>query len=150
MQPQDLYYEVQMGADIKDFLFYLHAKNTGEVMLRDTDKLEALPTLLMSAIPPHSAIVTILPHQLYLDWEGRQCLKLDDLLADTVDLVDEAVNRFYDCTGTYPDEIVLCPSRYILLQFGHFCPVGGILIPFVRDFVFPIDYDVIVRRRYVL
>jgi len=146
MQPQDLYNEVRLGHDIKDFLLYLHGRNSGELMLRDTDKVEAMPTLLMSAIPPHSAIVTILPHQLYTDGEGRQCLRLDDLMADTVDLVDEAVNRFYDLTGHYPDEIVPCPSRYILLKFGHFCPVGNVLIPFSKDFVFPIDYDIIVRR----
>lgn len=129
----------------------MHHRNTGELEALDpidTEKLEAMPTLLLASSKP--SIASILPHQLYLDEEDRQCLKLDDLTADTVDLVEEAVTRFCRYTGYYPDEIVLCPSRYILLQFGQYCPIGGINIPFVRDFVFPIDYDVIVRRQYVL
>lgn len=147
MNPQDLYQEVRLGADIKDVLLYLHSRNTGELpVLKDTDKVVAMPTLLMSAISAPS-IASVLPHQLYRDGEGRQCLKLDDLMGDTTDLVEEAVSRFRKSTGVYPDEIVLCPSRFILLQHGHFCPMGGILIPFSRDFAFPIDYDVVVRRR---
>jgi hypothetical protein len=147
--PQDLYAEVRAGGDIKSFLLNLHRRNTGELealdpIVKDTDKM---PTVLVPSIAPSRSIATILPHQSYIDAEGYQCLKLDHLTADTIDLVSEAVTRFRTETGYYPDEIVPCPSRYILLKFGHFCPCIGVLIPFSNDFVFPIDYDVIVRRR---
>ena len=149
-QPQDLYQEVRAGGDIKSFLLDLHRRNTGELPVIDTEKLEAvdemavLPTVLTPAISKFS-IVSTLPHQFYFE-EGYQILKLDDLMADTIDLVSEAVRRFCRFTGYYPDEIILCPSRYVLLKFGHFCLTNGVLIPFSRDFTFPIDYDVLVRR----
>jgi hypothetical protein len=150
-QPQDLYQEVRAGGDIKSFLLNLHRRNTGELEaldppLKDTDKIAAMPTVLVPAIAPSRSIATILPHQLYVD-EDVWHLKMDHLTADTIDLVSEAVTRFRRDTGYYPDEIIPCPSRYILLKFGHFCPCIGVLIPFSNDFVFPIDYDVVVRRR---
>jgi len=149
MNPQDLFQEVRAGGDIKSFLLSLHRRNTGELEAIDpidTDKLAAMPTVLVPSIAPSRSIATILPHQLYID-EGAYHLKMDHLTADTIDLVSEAVTRFRRATGYYPDEIIPCPSRYILLKFGHFCPCIGVLIPFSRDFVFPVDYDVVVRRR---
>lgn len=150
-QPQDLYQEVVAGGDIKSFLLNLHRRNTGELealdpIVKDTDKLAAMPTVLVPAVAPSRSIVTILPHQLYTE-NGYQVLKLDHLTVDTIDLVSEAVMRFRAETGCYPNEIVPCPSRFVLLKFGHFCPCIGVLIPFSNDFVFPIDYDVVVRRR---
>lgn len=115
----------------------------------DTEKTVAISrTVAMPVVRPSIAVT--LPHRLYVDQERRQYLALSHLIADTLDLVTEAVRRFCKCTGHYPDEIVPCPSRYILLKYGYFCPVGGVLIPFSKDFVFPIDYDVIVRSRYVI
>jgi hypothetical protein len=151
-QPQDLYQEVRAGGDIKSFLLNLHRRNTGELealdpIMIDTDKIVAMPTVLVPSIAPARSIAAILPHQFYVDAERHQVLKLDDLMADTLDLVSEAVTRFRTETGAYPDEIIPCPSRFLLLQFGHFCPTIGVLIPFTRDFIFPIDYDVIVRGR---
>lgn len=153
MHPQDLYQEVRAGGDIKSFLLNLHRHNTGELPVINTEKLEAfdqasnLPTVIVPAIVRARSIAPILPHQSYVDENGYQCLRLDHLTADTVDLVSEAVTRFRAEIGYYPDEIILCPSRYVLLKFDHFSPTNGILIPFSRDFIFPIDYDVLVRRR---
>src|SRR5579872_834531 len=150
-QPQDLYQEVVAGGDIKSFLLNLYRRNTGELEaldpIKETDKIAAMPTVLVPSVAPSRSIATILPHQLYVDQEGYQVLKLNHLTADTIDLVSEAVSRFRTETGYYPDEIIPCLSRYILLKFGHFCPCIGVLIPFSREFIFPIDYDVIVRRR---
>ena len=151
--PQDLYQEVRAGGDIKSFLLDLHRRNTGELPVIDTEKIEVInkrtelmPVVTTSALPTFS-IASIIPHQFYADENGYQILKLDHLTVDTVDLVSEAVRRYRRATGRYPEEIILCPSRFILLKFGHFCPVNGVIIPFVRDFVFPIDYDVLVRGR---
>lgn len=151
-QPQDLYQEVKSGGNIKSFLLNLHQKNTGELPALgniDTEKTVAMSrTVAMPII--RSSVVSTLPHRFYVDGQNRQCLALYHLMIDTLDLVTEAIRRFCGHTGHYPDEIIPCPSRYILLKHGYFCPVGGVLIPFSRDFVFPIDYDVIVRSRYVI
>jgi hypothetical protein len=147
-QPQDLYQEVIAGGDIKSFLLNLHRRNTGELPTLDlpiTDKMEAMPTIALPSF--HRSNASIAPHRLYLDQYGRRCLRINGLIADTIDLASEAVHRFKNLTGQYPDEIIPCPSRFLLLRFGNFCPVSGILIPFSRDFVFPIDYDVIVRKQ---
>lgn len=151
-QPQALYRGVRAGGNIKSYLLDLHRRNTGELPVInniDTEKTVAISrTVAMSSI--RSSVVSTLPHRLYVDQERRQYLALSHLTADTIDLVTEAVRRFRGHTGHYPDEIIPCPSRYILLKYGYFCPVGGVLIPFSRDFVFPIDYDIIVRSRYVI
>jgi hypothetical protein len=151
--PQDLYQEVRAGGDIKSFLLALHRRNTGElpVLSPDTEKIEAiervdeLPTVTTLAVPTFS-IASIIPHRFYAE-NGYQVLKLDHLTVETIDLVSEAVRRYRRATGYYPEEIIPCPSRFVLLTFGHFSPTNGILIPFSRDFVFPIDYDVLVRGR---
>lgn len=151
-QPQDLYRGVKAGGNIKSYLLDLHRRNTGELPVLsnvDTEKTVAISRTVAMPIV-RSSVVFTLPHRLYVDQERHQCLMLSHLIADTLDLVTEAVRRFCYCTGHYPDEIIPCPSRYILLKHGYFCPVGGVLIPFSRDFVFPIDYDVIVRSRYVI
>lgn len=152
-QPQDLYREVRAGGEIKSCLLNIHRQNTGELPVIsnniDTEKTVAMSRTVAMPTVKMSAVSTI-PQRLYVDQERRQCLALYHLTAETVDLVTEAVRRFCGHTGHYPDEIIPCPSRYILLKFGYFCPVGGVLIPFSRDFIFPIDYDVIVRSRYVI
>jgi hypothetical protein len=151
-QPQDLYNEVRAGGNIKSYLLNLHRRNTGELPVIsnvDTEKVASVSrTVAMPVV--RASVSSTLPHRLYIDQERRQYLALSHLTADTIDLVTEAVKRFCGCTGHYPDEIVPCPSRYILLKYGYFCPVGGVLIPFSRDFIFPIDYDVVVRSRYVI
>lgn len=151
-QPQDLYQEVKSGGNIKSYLLDLHRRNTGELPVInniDTEKTVAISRTVAMPVVKTSVVFT-LPHRLYVDDQGRQCLRLDHLTINTLDLVTESVRRFCHSTGHYPDEIIPCPSRYILLKHGYFCPMGGVLIPFSRDFIFPIDYDVIVRSRYVI
>ena len=151
-QPQDLYRGVRAGGNIKSYLLDLHRRNTGELPVLsnvDTEKTVAISRTVAMPVVKTSVVFT-LPHRLYVDDQGRQCLRLDHLTISTLDLVTESVRRFCEYAGHYPDEIIPCPSRYILLKHGYFCPVGGVLIPFSRDFIFPIDYDVIVRSRYVI
>lgn len=164
MTPNALYRAVQAGGNAKAFLLALHKRNTGklvnnteEINLKDI-KLEKhvadMPTMMMPSIPKSPDLSTnelvaviLTPQGIYKDQEGRQCFKLIDVSAHTIDLVDRAVERFYKLTGGYPVEIITCPSRYVLLRFKDFCPSGGSPIPYVRDFVRPIDYDVLVRGR---
>jgi hypothetical protein len=154
-QPQDLYQIVQAGGNAKAFLLALHKRNTGGLSLSEIrqeiweQQTQMIPTIPKS--PPLSTgklIAQILAPTLqgvYVDQDGRQCLKLIDVAAHTLELVDAAVERFRKLTGSYPVEIIPCPSRYVLLKFKDFAPNGASPIPYIRDFSFPIDYDILVR-----
>jgi hypothetical protein len=162
-QPQDLYQIVKTGGNAKSFLMALYKRNTGALKLDEikgehrTDEIDLadMPTRMMSAVPKspdplstNELVAVILsPNGLYIDQDGRQYLKLIDVSAHTLELVDVAVERFLKLTGRYPDEIIPCPSRYVLLKFKDFAPVGSNPIPYVRNFAFPIDYDVLVRGK---
>ena len=90
----------------------------------------------------------LIPPPLYIDQEGRACLKIIDLMSHTLELIDHAVKRFHDLTDHYPTEIIPCPSRYMALRFKRFYPLQGGSIAIVTDFGITIDYDVLVRGRY--
>lgn len=163
--PESLYRAVQRGEDVKSFLLALHRRNTGPLRLEQNTEgikmseeqdIADMPTQYMPAIPKRLpttekiAACVIVPLGMYIDQEGRMCLKLRDVSTHTMDLADMAVERFCKLTGFYPDEILACPSRYVLLRNDHYFPQGKSPIPFVRDFCFPIDYDVIARGYVIL
>lgn len=153
--PESLYQDFQAGGNVKAFLLDLYKRNTGGLKLDEIkQEIADMPTSHMPAIPKSPGLSTtklvaaiLTPSPIYRDQEGRQCLKLVDVSAHTIDLVDKAVERFYKLTGGYPVEIIPCPSRYVLLRFKDFAPSGANPIPYIRDFVQPIDYDVLVRGR---
>jgi hypothetical protein len=84
---------------------------------------------------------------LYTDSQGRVCLKMTDLVSHTIDIVDAGVQLFYELSGQYPTEIVLCPSRSYNLRNKLFYPKNLAPIPYVRDFAGPFDYDILLRRK---
>lgn len=152
--PQDLYRAVQSGVSAKAFLLDLYRRNTGGIPLDEIKReIWQQETQMIPAIPKSPPLTTeklastILPKGIQIDQEGRYCLKVRDLGAHTLEIVDAAVERFKKLTGVYPDEIIPCPSRYVLLKFKDFAPMGAHPIPYSRNFVFPVDYDVLVRRR---
>ena len=151
--PESLYQSFQAGGDVKAFLLALHKRNTGGLKLDDIKREEIadMPTMMVPAIPkspPYSTskmIAAILAPGIYRDEEGRHCFKLTDVGAHTLEVVERAAEQFRRLTGQYPAEIIPCPSRYRALRFKDFCPKGNTPIPYTSNFVFPVDYDVLVR-----
>jgi hypothetical protein len=162
--PESLYRAVQRGEDVKSFLLDLHRRNTGPLkrIEQNTEGIRMqdiadMPTMMMPSIPKSPDLTTekliaciLVPSGMYVDQEGRMCLKLIDLEMHTIDLADLAVDRFRGLTGFYPDELVSCPSRYARLGNALYFPQGKSPIPFVRSFVFPVDYDILARGYIVL
>lgn len=169
--PNALYRAVQAGGNVKEFLLAMHKRNTGK-LTNDTEgidmrqvkfeKLEKqepdiadLPTRYMPSIPKSPPMDTsklvaqILgaPGEIYVDKKGRKCLKITGVMDHTIDLIDKAVKLFKEQTGTYPVEIVPCPSRYwkAANHRSSYFPVGSAPIPYTCDFGDIIDYDVLVR-----
>lgn len=143
-----------------------YRKNTGKlrkveqhtegIRMREEQDIAELPTMMMSAVPKSPPITTeklvsciLVPEGMYVDDEGRMCLKMRDVSAHTIDLADEAVELFHAKTGFYPDEIMTCPSRSVLLKHELYFPQSKSPIQFVRDWEFPVDYDIIARGRIV-
>ncbi|HEX9502856.1 MAG TPA: hypothetical protein VF974_00855 [Patescibacteria group bacterium] len=138
MSPHDLFRFVQAGGDITTFLLDLHERNTGKLpAIADT------PTVSMATT---SRSLPAIPKRFYIDEDGRRCFKVTDLVSSANQLVEETVDRFYQALGDYPHEIILCPSRAILNPHIQYSPNEWTLIPFSKSFVFPIDYDVLLRR----
>lgn len=131
LHPQTLYRAYQACRDPKTFLLSL-----------DRD-ISDMPTLMMAAVSPQSTekLAPCLP----TDQEGRCYVKIISLEALTIDLADLAVSCFLDATGVYPDELIACPSRMARLNTYYFFPKGHLPIPFTRDFMYPIDYDILAR-----
>ena len=138
ISPQELFLAVQSGRDIKQFLLELHERNTGKLPVIDDT-----PTVSMSTT---SRSLPAIPKRFYIDEVGRRCFKVVNLMVSTNELVEEAVDRFCKAMGQYPHEIILCPSRTVLNPHDHYCPHEQVFIPFSKTFVFPIDYDILLRR----
>lgn len=126
-------------------------QNTEGIDLHD---IALLPTIMMPSVPKSPPLDTeklaaclLVPDGMYLDEQGRMCLKVRDVETGTITLADEAVDAFRALTGFYPDELVVCPSRYVLLHHELYFSQALRPIQFVREWVFPIDYDVIARGR---
>ncbi len=156
IQPQDLYRAVLHGGDAKAFLLNLYKRNTGELKLEEirAEEIADMPTMMMPSIPKSPDLSTnelvaiiLAPKDIYIDAHGRQCLKIIDVSAHTLELVDLVVERFHRLTGVLPSEIVACPSRSVLLRNRFYFPRGQKPIPFVRDFSFPLDYDILARGK---
>lgn len=107
------------------------------------DDISEIPTIMTPAVSP--AGVTAKLHVPHVDREGRVYVKLINVEATTIDLADEAVGRFFERYGVYPDELVACPSRTARLNTYYLFPDGHLPIPFSRDFAYPVDYDIIAR-----
>lgn len=132
-------------------------QNTEGISIREIPDISEMPTMMLPAVPKSPPLTTeklvacvLVPSGMYVDEEGRMCLKIRDVAAHTIDLADDAVDRFHSLTGFYPDEIVACPSRYALLRHELYFPQSMKPIQFVRDWVFPVDYDIIARGRLVI
>ena len=138
ISPQELFLAVQSGRDIKQFLLELHERNTGKLPAIDTAETIAMPVITES--------LPSIPKRFYIDEQGRRCFKVVNLMDSTHELVESTVDRFFKAMGAYPHEIILCPSRTVLNPHERYCPNEWTLIPFTKNFIFPIDYDIVVRR----
>jgi len=137
MEPQDLYHAVKAGRDAKSFLLEWHQQRSAE---RETTAL--LPTICLPKLPRKGG------DALFIDEQGRLCLKIADVEMPTLALADEAVERFRAETDNYPSEIVICPSRYSLATASsnnYYGRYGNVCIPYAQEFGSVIDYDVICR-----
>ena len=144
---QNLYKAIQRGGDVKALLLERYRRNTGPLAgCTQGADISDMPTVSTFVVLPRvTAKLVRLPLYRHVDYKGRIFIKLIDIEASTIDLADEAVDRFFELTGVYPDEIVACPSRTARLNTYYYFPVGRLPIPFVRDFAYPVDYDVLAR-----
>lgn len=101
--------------------------------------IEDMDTLCIPITDPHIEIENI-----RIDSQSRFCLQLSDSYAGTLDLVIQACSQFYAGLGYFPEEIVLCPSRYVVYQGQSFSPNNTTAIPYVFEEY--CNYDVLVRR----
>lgn len=164
--PQDLYRSILHGGNAKAFLLALHRRNTGEILLKDIkaeeqrikeekerirrEKWASQGTMLIPAIIPTTPLadnIMIDDPFFFVDEENRQCLKIVDVTAHTLDLIHEAVRIFYKATGVYPEKITPCPSRFGHLRMSHFYHPNGNRIPYIREFGSVIDYDILCRGK---
>jgi len=104
------------------------------VHTQNTEGISELPTIVTEKI----AIVG--RNSVYQDGYGRYCLKIRDTgNHPTLALIIDAGERFRRIMGSYPDEVILRPAR-----LNHVDPTDTKIL---REFVFPIDYDIIVRSK---
>jgi len=150
MRPELLYRVTVQGGDAKAFLLSLHksnaerqVKHTEAINLREIrmSDISDMPTMFIPAVRTTEKLIQCGP----IDDQGRVYIKLINLEALTIDLADLAVDRFFECFNTYPDELVACPSRMARLNTYYFFPKDRLPIPFVRNFMYPIDYDLLAR-----
>jgi hypothetical protein len=139
---QNLYRAIQGGGDIKEFLLERHRRNSGP-LAGDISEMPTVSTL--AVFPSATAKLVRLPRYRHVDQQGRLFIKLVDIEASTIDLADEAVDRFFELTGVFPDELVACPSRTARLNTYYYFSADCLPIPFVRDFMYPVDYDILAR-----
>jgi hypothetical protein len=152
MSPETLYKLSMHGGDTKAFLLSLHKSNaerqikhTEAISLKDIrmSDISNMPTMFIPAISPKitDKLIQCGP----IDDRGRVYIKLINLEALTIDLADLAVDRFFERFNCYPDELVACPSRMARLNTYYFFPKDHLPIPFVREYAYPIDYDLLAR-----
>lgn len=132
---------------------WLHRAKTRLTPLGDISEQQ---TKIITTAPPRSVVTESLPKitqsfssipsNLYLDSKKRLCLHLIDLERNTIDLVRDAVYRFVRLAEFYPEEIVLCASRFARIHFDFFYPVVSPPIPYLYDPELPVMFDVLVRR----
>jgi hypothetical protein len=152
MRPDALYKLSVHGGDTKAFLLALHKSNT-ERQIKHTEAISLkdirmsdisdMPTMFIASVYPRvtEKLIQCGP----VDDHGRVYIKLINLEALTIDLADLAVDRFFERFKAYPDELVACPSRMARLNTYYFFPKDHLPIPFVRNFMYPIDYDLLAR-----
>lgn len=124
------------GSLIKSWLHHVRKHLLPDISDKDTQ-------MVRIATPINTSEVPINP--LYIDEHLRVCLKLISVAEETASLVEDAVSTFERHTGYYPDEIVLCPSRYAGVLFGCYYPISSQPIPYLFDPDAAQDFDIIVR-----
>jgi len=150
MRPETLYKISIQGGDTKAFLLSLHKSNaerqikhTEAISLREirASDISDMPTMFIPVVRTTEKLIQCGP----IDDHGRVYIKLINLESLTIDLADLAVDRFFERFNCYPDELVACPSRMARLNTYYFFPHGHMPIPFVREYAYPIDYDLLAR-----
>lgn len=106
------------------------------VSTQNTEAISEMPTIVTEKV----VIVGKKGNGIYQDGNGRYCLKIrDSQNRPTLDLIIDAGERFKSIMGAYPDEVILRPAR-----LNHVNPKGTKIL---KESVFPIDYDIIVRSK---
>lgn len=82
---------------------------------------------------------------LYFDNQQRICYQIRDALQHTDELVDRAVAVYVAGVGLYPQEIVLCPSRYFNARLRYYQVTNAPRIPYHFDALSDFSFDVLVR-----
>ncbi len=156
MNPQDLYHAVQQGWNPHQFLMYMHRVNTGSLLLSDIKREEEMKRREQRKINLSNQRTTLIPIVkpdpieksppfFWKDENGRMCLKISDIYASTADLIEEAVELFYQHTQAYPVDIVLSPFRVPESRLSHYYHKSGIRIPYQYDTTHHVDYDVLCK-----
>ena len=158
MNPQDLYHAVQAGANPHDFLLFMYRKNSGELKLEEIKAEENKKKRQMNeytrkinlwhqktVLMPIVSQEEIIRAAFSMDGFGRPCLKIVDMEATTLDLVEEAVELFHVWAEACPMDIILSPFRAPETHLRHFYHRCGSKIPYSYEIPADLDYDVKVR-----
>lgn len=92
--------------------------------------LSMTDTRLMKVTAPMQRLASTTRPMLLLDTCGRPYVSTSGVHGETLDLIKEAVARFYAVQQVYPSEILLSPMRYLMLvgKATHY-QINGTFIP---------------------
>ncbi len=125
-----------------------HRQNSKEIELAEIDaalsmaQIADAPTIQTVAIRVQD--VPSLPD----DIGGEPFVKLIDAQKSTMELVEEAVHRYFELYHRYPHMVLLSPLRYLAIGWmEHFYPNDpeGPRLPLVCELPYDYQYDVMVR-----
>lgn len=87
-------------------------------------------TVLMKVTAPMQRLERVTRPMLLLDVCGRPYVSTSGVHGETLDLIKEAVSRYYSVQQVYPSEILLSPMRYLMLvgKATHY-QINGTFIP---------------------